>query len=148
MPPALHVGVCTPVQILKSSTPPVQFPPISTWMGRKSLKSHLGGVTFPEESGGRSNGDVRRGDGRFSVGHGAVRADGVSPAPEVSPGSSRRLLVGLWITAGLAAGSWGFVLALEEGAPTAMVVMLAVFVGALVLLPLLVLRAGHLSARS
>jgi hypothetical protein len=77
-----------------------------------------------------------------------MRAGGVSSAPEVSPDSSRRLLVGLWITAGLAAGSLGFALALWEGAPTATVVVLAAFVGALVLLPLLVLRAGHLSARS
>ena len=77
-----------------------------------------------------------------------MRAGGVGPVAAVSLGSSRRLLVGLWITAGLAAGSLGFVLALSEGAPTATVLVLAAFVGALVLLPLLVLRAGHLSARS
>jgi diguanylate cyclase (GGDEF)-like protein/PAS domain S-box-containing protein len=97
---------------------------------------------------GGSNGDERRGDDRLSVGQGGMRAGGVSRTLEVSPGSSRRLLVGLWITAGLAAGSLGFALALSEGAPTATVVVLAAFVGALVLLPLLILRAGHLSARS
>ena len=97
---------------------------------------------------GGSNGDVRRGDDRFSEGDGRVRAVGVGPGTTVSPGSPRRLLVGLWIAAGLAAGSLGFALALSDGAPTATVVVLAVCVGALLLLPLLVLRAGHLSARS
>ena len=90
---------------------------------------------------------MRRGDDRFWSGHGGARTGG-SQVPEVSPGSSRRLLVGLWATAGLAAGSLGFALALREGAPTAVVVVLAAFVGALVLLPLLVLRAGRRSARS
>ena len=97
---------------------------------------------------GGSNGDVRRGDDRFSERDGPARAVRVSPGTTVSPGSPRRLLVGLWIAAGLAAGSLGFALALSDGAPTATVVVFAACVGALVLLPLLVLRAGHLSARS
>jgi diguanylate cyclase (GGDEF)-like protein/PAS domain S-box-containing protein len=91
---------------------------------------------------------VRRGDDRFSVGQGRVRGIGVGPATAVSLGPSRRLLVGLWVTTGAAAGSLGLAFAHSEGAPTAAVLVLATFAGALVLLPLLVLRAGSLSARS
>ena len=80
--------------------------------------------------GGVRNGDVRRGDDRARVGQGGVRAGGVGPTTAVSPGSSRRLLVGLWIAAGLAAGSLGLGLALAEGAPTVVVLVLAAFVGA------------------
>ena len=102
-------------------------------------------------SGGRgSNGDVRRGDDRFSVGRGRVPPDRVGLAAPVSPGPPVRLLVGLWIAAGLAAGASALVLALSDAAPTAAVILLAGSVGVLVLLPLLVLRSlrsGHLSAR-
>jgi diguanylate cyclase (GGDEF)-like protein/PAS domain S-box-containing protein len=69
----------------------------------------------------------------------------------VSPDSPSRLLVGLWIAVGLAAGASALGLALSDAAPTAAIVLLAAFVGTLVLLPFLVLRSlrsGHLSARN
>ncbi len=68
----------------------------------------------------------------------------------MSPGSPTRVLVGLWIATGLAAGSTALAFALSDGAPTPVIVVLVAFIGALVLLPLLVLRslgAGRLSAR-
>ena len=69
----------------------------------------------------------------------------------MSPGPRARLLIGLWIAAGLAAGASALALALSDAAPTTAVVLLAGFVGTLVLLPFLVLRSlrsGHLSARN
>ena len=60
-------------------------------------------------------------------------ASGVSQVTEVSLGSSRRLLVGLWVT--WAGPAVGLRPRSSEGAPTAVVVVLAAFVGALVLLP-------------
>ena len=100
--------------------------------------------------GRRSNGDVRRGDDRVPVGRVRLRPGRDSPAFSVSPGSPTRLLLGLWIGVGLAAGASALTLALSDTAPMAAIVLFAGFVGTLVLLPLLVLRSlrsGHLSAR-
>ena len=98
-----------------------------------------------------SNGDVRRGDDRVSVGRGRAPPGRVGPASPVSAGARTRLLIGLWIAAGLATGASALALGLSDAAPTSTVVVLAGLVGTLAVLPFLVLRslrAGHLSARN
>ena len=100
---------------------------------------------------GGSNGDVRRDSGCFAVGRGCVPPDHVGPAASVSPGPPARLLVGLWIAAGLAAGASALALALSDAAPTTAFGLLAALVGTLVVLSFLVLRSlrsGDLSARN
>jgi len=119
--------------------------------GKKSLKSHLGGVTFTTEAPvGGIYGDVRLGD-RVSAGGVQMGADGNCRAGVVNARAAARVVVVLCAAAGLAAAVLALDRTLLVRAPTAALVVGAAIFGVLSVSALLVLRSlsvPHRTARA